>query len=53
MMEEVMMIVSVVLAVLLALSEALALIPAVKANGIFQALVNGMKFLKDKLLPSP
>lgn len=33
----------VILAALLAISEALALIPAVKANGVFDAIVKGMR----------
>lgn len=32
---------------LLVLSEALAYIPGVKANSIFQAIVNGLKKVKD------
>jgi hypothetical protein len=32
--------ISLILGALLAISEALSLIPAVKANGIFQAIVN-------------
>jgi hypothetical protein len=40
-----------VLAALLALSEALAFIPGVKANSIFQAVVNGMKSLLGFLKP--
>jgi hypothetical protein len=37
----------------LALSELLALIPAVKSNSIFQAIYNGLKKLREKLLPAP
>ncbi len=35
--------------VLLAVSESLAAIPAVKANSIYQAVSNGLKWIKDKL----
>ncbi len=35
----------------LAISEALSMIPAIKANGIFQAVYNGLKSLKDFLSP--
>lgn len=41
----------VIMGALLSLSEALALIPGVKANSIFQAVVNGLSWLKDKLAP--
>ncbi len=34
---------SIIIGVLLAISEALALIPAVKSNGIFQVLWNMLK----------
>jgi hypothetical protein len=40
-----------VLAVLLGISEALALVPQIKANSIFQAILNGLKFIKEKFLP--
>lgn len=40
------------LAVLFGISESLALIPAVNANSVFQAIFNGLKFVKDKVLPS-
>lgn len=36
---------------LFALSEALAMLPFIKANSIFQAIYNGIKFVKEKLLP--
>lgn len=36
------------LAALLAVSEALALIPSIKANSIFQAIANGLKKLAKK-----
>jgi hypothetical protein len=36
----------VILTALLAISEALAFIPAVKANGVFQLIVNGIKAVK-------
>lgn len=38
---------------LFALSEAIGMIPSVKASGVFQAVVNGLKFVKEKLLPAP
>ena len=38
----------IVLAAALALSEALALIPAVKANSVFQLVVNGIKMFLPK-----
>jgi hypothetical protein len=40
--------VSLILGALLAISEALSLIPAVKANGIFQAIVNILGSVKGK-----
>lgn len=40
----------VLLAALLAISEVLALIPAIKANSIFQLVVNALVYLKDKLV---
>ncbi len=44
---------AIVMGALLAMSEALALIPSVKANSIFQAVVNGLVWIKDKLSPKP
>lgn len=38
-----------VVTALLALSEALSYIPSVKANGIFQAITNILKSIKDFL----
>lgn len=38
----------VILAALLAISECLALVPAIKANSIFQVIVNMLKALKGK-----
>ena len=38
-----------VVAALLAVSEGLSLIPQLKANGIFQAIVNTLKSVKDFL----
>lgn len=38
----------IILAALLAISELLALIPGVKANSVFQAIVNGIKWALDK-----
>ena len=37
-----------ILGVLLGVSELLSMIPGVKANGIFQALYNGLKKLAGK-----
>ena len=42
---------ALMLAVLLGISESLALIPQVKANSIFEAIYNGLVFIKNKLLP--
>lgn len=41
----------VVLGVLFAISEALAAIPAVKANSVFQAIAGGIKWAKEKFAP--
>ena len=41
----------VILGALLALSEALALIPGLKSNSILQAIVNGVKSLLGVLKP--
>lgn len=38
-----------VVGALLAISEALSMIPAVKANGVFQAIYNILKSVKDFL----
>ncbi|MBA7474187.1 hypothetical protein ES707_09535 [subsurface metagenome] len=40
--------VAIIIAALLAVSEALALIPAVRANGIFQMLWNLLKTMAGK-----
>lgn len=40
-----------ILGVALAVSEALSLIPAVKANGIVQGIVGVIKFLAEKVAP--
>lgn len=37
-----------ILGVAVGISEALSLIPSVKANGIFQAIWNGLKWAKEK-----
>lgn len=34
------------------LSESLSLIPSIKANGVFQAIFNGLSALKSKLKPA-
>lgn len=39
----------IVLAALLAVSEALSLIPAVKSNSVFQLIWNGLKKVKEQL----
>lgn len=39
---------TIILSAALALSEALSLIPEVKANGIFQAVFNGLKKVAGK-----
>ena len=39
---------SVIASVLLALSEALALIPGIKSNSVFQLIVNGLKSILGK-----
>lgn len=44
-----MVIALAVVSALLALSEALSFIPQVKANGVFQALVNILASIKDFL----
>ena len=36
----------------LALSEALALIPSIQSNSIFQLIVNGLKKLKEFFAPA-
>lgn len=45
--------VAVILGCLWAMSEGLAQIPSVEANSVFQAIHNGLKWLKDKLSPAP
>lgn len=40
---------AILFAVLLGISEALAAIPAIKANSVFQAIKNAIVFLKEKL----
>ena len=39
---------TVILAALLAISEVLALIPSIKANGIFDGIVKALKFAKGE-----
>ena len=41
----------VILVALLALSELLALVPVVKANSVFQLIVNGLKKAKELTAP--
>ncbi len=43
----------VIFAALFAMSEALALIPFVKSNGVFQAVVEALKSLKNFILKKP
>lgn len=40
----------VIISILWGISEALTAIPSIKANGIFQAIRNGVKWIKDNLL---
>lgn len=40
-------------AALFAVSEGLALIPAIGANSVFQAILNVLKFIKDKIIAPP
>jgi hypothetical protein len=42
----------VIITVLFGLSETLALIPSVKSNSVFQLVVNVIKTLKEKLVPT-
>lgn len=35
--------------VLLGMSEALSMIPVIKANSVFQFIWNGLKWIKDKM----
>ena len=46
-----MVIALAIVTALLAISEALSMIPSVKANGIFQAIYNILKSIKDFLTP--
>jgi len=39
----------IVIAALLGISEVLALIPQLKSNSVFQAIINGIKWIKEKL----
>lgn len=41
----------IILGALLATSEALALIPGVAANSVFQAVVNGVRWIKAQIFP--
>lgn len=41
-----------ILSGLLFVSEALALIPSIKANSIFTAIYNGIKWAKEKFAPA-
>lgn len=43
---------TLIFAVAFGVSEALSLIPAFKSNGIFQAVANVLKFLKEKIAPA-
>lgn len=44
---------AIYLGVALGVSEALALVPALKSNSLIQLVVNSLKWIKDKLLASP
>jgi len=39
---------SIIVAALLAVSEALSFIPAIKANGVFQMVMNALKLIGGK-----
>ena len=41
----------IIIGVLFGISEALALIPAIRANSVFQLVYNALKSIKDKFLP--
>lgn len=41
-----------IIMILFLLSEALSFIPQIKANGLFQAVFNGIKWLKEKFVPA-
>lgn len=41
---------AMILGVMLGMSEALAQIPSIKANSVFQAIMNAMAFIKAKLV---
>lgn len=43
---------AILFAVLFGVSEALAAIPAVKANSVFQWIVNLIKWMKEKFQPA-
>ena len=43
--------ITLVVTVLFGISEALAQIPAVKANSVFEAIFNGLSKIKDILTP--
>lgn len=45
-----MTIILAIISALFAISEVLSFIPWIKANGIFQAIYNGLKSLKDLFL---
>ena len=38
-------------AVLFAVSEAIGMLPFIKASGVFQAIYNGLKWLRDTIKP--
>ena len=42
----------VIITVMLVVSEALAMIPQVKANSLAQLVINSLKWLKEKLAPA-
>jgi hypothetical protein len=44
---------ALIVSALFAVSELLALIPAVKSNSVFQLVYNALKGMKEKILPRP
>lgn len=41
-----------IIMILFLVSEALSYIPGIAANGVFQAIVNAIKWLKEKFVPA-
>jgi len=42
--------VALIVTILWSISEGLTAIPSIKANGVFQAIRNGLKWIKDKVI---